>query len=184
MPLTVRPARVDELVALCALEVEADGAFAVVGLDGVLGASAPHVDAFHDAALNGRLFVATDTGDRAIGFVRIELLDGQAHVEQLSVHPAHAGQRIGARLLTMAAQWALEHGGDRLTLTTFRDVPWNGPYYERLGWVVLPAEELGPDLAAARARERRLGLDVAPRQVMVRYLEPEGPRIGQGSGPF
>ena len=121
----------------------------------------------------------TGTDDRVVGFVRIGLLDGLAHVEQLSVHPAHAGRRIGAQLLNGAAEWALEHGGDRLMLTTFRDVPWNGPYYARLGWVVRPAGQLGPDLAAARARERRLGLDAAPRQAMLKYLEPEGTRTRQ-----
>ena len=181
-PPMVRRGRVDELDALCALEVEADGRFAAVGLARVLGSSAPRVDSLYDAVKDGRLFVATDIGDRPIGFVRIERLDGQAHIEQVSVHPAQAGHRVGAQLLTVAQQWARAHGGDRLTLTTFRDVPWNGPYYERLGWVVLPAEQLGPDLAAARARERRLGLDVAPRQAMVKYLEPEGPRIRPRTG--
>ncbi|MDN5767764.1 MAG: GNAT family N-acetyltransferase [Humibacillus sp.] len=151
MPMTVRRARVDELEALCALEVEADGAFALVGLAGVLSAPPPHVEAFRAAAESSRLFVATDTRERVVGFVRLALLDGHAHVEQLSVHPAYAGHGIGAELLTVAAGWALGRGGDRLTLTTFRNVPWNGPYYERLGWVVLPAGQLGPDLAATRA---------------------------------
>ncbi|MEO6997150.1 MAG: GNAT family N-acetyltransferase [Terracoccus sp.] len=178
-PGRVRRARVDDLATLCDLETEADGRFALVGLAGLVGASAPHVDSFRDGVENGRLFVSTDTDDRAIGFIRIERLDGQAHIEQVSVHPAQAGHRIGAQLMTVAQEWARAQGGDRLTLTTFRDVLWNGPYYERLGWVVLPAEQLGPDLTAARARERRLGLDAAPRQAMVKYLEPEGPRITQ-----
>lgn len=168
----VRRARVDELEALCALEMEADGVFALVGLESVLSSARPQVDSFRDAAENGRLLVATDSGDHVAGFVRIGLLDGQAHVEQLSVRPSLAGHRIGAQLLTVAAEWALVRGGDRLTLTTFRDVPWNGPYYQRLGWVVVPADQVGPDLAAVRARERRLGLDAAPRQAMVKYLEP------------
>lgn len=178
IPLTVRRARVDELEALCALEVGADTAFALVGLAGVLNASAPHVDEFRDAAENGRLLVVTGIDEQVVGFVRLALLDAHAQVEQLSVHPAHAGHRIGAQLLTVAAAWARGRGGDRLTLTTFRDVPWNGPYYERLGWVVLPAGQLGPDLAATRVRERRLGPDAAPRQAMMKYLEPEGPRTG------
>ncbi|MEO5745510.1 MAG: GNAT family N-acetyltransferase [Terracoccus sp.] len=178
----VRRARADDLETLCALEAEADGRFALLGLAGLLGASAPHADSLRDAAENGRLFVATDTADRAIGFIRIERLDGQAHIEQVSVHPAQTGHRIGAQLMTMAQEWARSQGGDRLTLTTFRDVPWNGPYYERLGWVVLPVAHLGPDLAAARAHERRLGLDASPRQAMVRYLEPEAPCIKQRSG--
>jgi hypothetical protein len=30
--------------------------------------------------------------------------------------------------------WAQRHGLAALTLTTFTDVPWNMPYYERLGF--------------------------------------------------
>lgn len=110
LTVRVRRARVDELEALCALEEEADGAFALVGLAAVLSASVPQVDAFSDAARSGRLFVVTDTGGLAIGFVRIVLLDGQAHVDQLSVHPDYAGHRIGAQLQTVAAGWAVAAG--------------------------------------------------------------------------
>ncbi len=51
-----------------------------------------------------------------------------------------------------------------MTLTTFADVPWNGPYYRRLGWRDLPAAELGPELAAIRRHEASLGLDAWPRR--------------------
>ena len=57
-----------------------------------------------------------------------------------------------------------------MTLTTFRDVPWNGPYYARLGWSTLHAADLPPGLAAARQQERDLGLDEWPRQAMAKSL--------------
>jgi hypothetical protein len=57
-----------------------------------------------------------------------------------------------------------------MTLTTFRDVPWNGPYYTRLGWSALPAADLPPELAAARQHERDLGFDEWPRQAMAKSL--------------
>jgi hypothetical protein len=57
-----------------------------------------------------------------------------------------------------------------MTLTTFRDVPWNGPYYTRLGWSTLHAADLPPELAAARKQERDLGLDEWPRQAMAKSL--------------
>lgn len=173
-PVMVRRARADDLETLCDLELAADNRFALVRLSSLLGSSAPQVDSFRGAVENGRLWVATDATGQAVGFVRIELRDGQAHIEQVSVHPVHAGHRIGAQLLAVAQDWAVARGGNRLTLNTFRDVPWNGPYYERLGWVVLPADQLGPDLVEVRARERRLGLDVAPRQAMVKRLQRTG----------
>lgn len=114
--------------------------------------------------------MAVDAADRPVGFVHLELLDDVPHVEQVSVHPDHAGHRIGADLLAAAQQWARARGHDAMTLTTFRDVAWNGPYYRRLGWVVLPEREWGPQLAAARQHEADLGLDRWPRQALVKHL--------------
>ena len=53
-----------------------------------------------------------------------------------------------------------------VTLTTFRDVPWNAPFYRRLGFEVLDPEDLTPGLAAAFADEARRGLPVELRVVM------------------
>lgn len=63
-----------------------------------------------------------------------------------------------------------ERGYDRTTLTTFQDVPFNGPCYESLGWQVLPADGLTPGLAAARQEEAQAGLDAWPRQAMSRLV--------------
>lgn len=170
-PLPIRRARLDELAQLCDIEVLADTAFASVGLHFVLDSPLPEPASLVEPQRHGRLLVATDSDDRAVGFVRIDLLDGIPHVGQVAVNPEHAGQGTGAALVQAAEAWALARGADRLTLTTFRDVPWNGPYYERLGWLVLPDDEAGPELAAARRRERQLGLDQAPRQCMVRFVD-------------
>jgi hypothetical protein len=57
-----------------------------------------------------------------------------------------------------------------LTLTTFADVPWNGPCYERLGFRQLTGTELTPGLRAVRAEEAAHGLDEWPRIAMRREL--------------
>lgn len=72
--------------------------------------------------------------------------------------------------MSAAEGLAQERGYDRMTLTTFRDVPFNGPFYESLGWQILPADGLTPDLAAARQEEADAGLDAWPRQAMVRLV--------------
>jgi hypothetical protein len=56
-----------------------------------------------------------------------------------------------------------------VTLTTFRDVPWNAPFYRRLGFEVV--DELPSGLAAIRAHEAMAGDDdfgpcVAMRKVI------------------
>ena len=104
---------------------------------------------------------------QVVGYLLLEELDGAAHVEQVTVHPAHARAGIGARLLATAGSWAAERGLHAVTLTTFRDVPWNAPYYERLGFSVFLRAGWGPGLRARMGTEAARGLDVRPRVAMI-----------------
>lgn len=90
----------------------------------------------------------------------------------MSVHPDHQGRGIGTALLDAAEDWARAHGHSRMTLTTYRDVAWNGPYYIRRGWILFPEADWGPELAAARQHEHDLGLDRWPRQALIKQLLP------------
>jgi N-acetylglutamate synthase-like GNAT family acetyltransferase len=89
------------------------------------------------------------------------------HIEQVSVHPAHAHQRIGAMLLDHVAAWAAGQELTGMTLITFRGVPWNAPYYERLGFHELAEAEVSPGLAARKAAE---GGNLSARVCMLRDL--------------
>ena len=101
----------------------------------------------------------------------LAVVDGAAHVEQVSVHPDHARQGIGRALLERAAAWARAQGLRAITLTTYVEVDWNGPYYERLGFRYLTPDKETPGLRAIRRHERALGLDAWPRACMVRILD-------------
>lgn len=94
-----------------------------------------------------------------------------AHVEQISVDPRYARRGLGRRLLDRVVEVARRRGFDALTLTTFRDVPWNAPYYRRCGFRVLADDEIGPDLRRVRDHETSLGLDPARRVCMRRDLD-------------
>ncbi len=108
-------------------------------------------------------------GDPAVGFVAVELVDGVAHVDQLSVLPDHGRRGIGRALLEAAIGWAVGTGHTELTLTTYRDVPFNAPFYRTLGFEVVT--EPSPGLAALREYERAVGLDgFGPRVAMRRTL--------------
>src|SRR5262249_34656732 len=65
-------------------------------------------------------------------------------------------------------KWASDAALTALTLTTFRDVPWNAPWYEARGFRVLDDDELTPGLRQRRAAEDALGLEAALRVVMRR----------------
>lgn len=119
---------------------------------------------------NDRIWVSTDENDQPVGYVRLHIVDATPHVEQLSVDPAHGRRGHGRALLEQAQRWATASGAHRMTLTTYRHVPWNGLFYSRLGWRELAPEELGDQLKALRDEEAAHGLDRWPRMAMVRDL--------------
>ncbi|AYY15286.1 GNAT family N-acetyltransferase [Actinobacteria bacterium YIM 96077] len=120
---------------------------------------------FHEA---GRAWVIADESDRPVAYVLLDVVDGFGHVEQVSVHPHHARRGLGRRLVDAASDWAYEHGLAGLTLTAYTDVPWNAPYYRRLGFRDLADEEMPDGLRAIRRREAEHGLDAWPRVAMVK----------------
>ena len=122
----------------------------------------------------GRAWVAADPDRPAgapVGYLLADRIDGNLHIEQVSVHPAAAGQGIGRQLIEHLAGVAAASGVPALTLTTFAEVPWNAPYYRRrCGFRALAADELTPGLRAVRDREAAHGLDRWPRVAMRRDL--------------
>jgi GNAT superfamily N-acetyltransferase len=121
-----------------------------------------------EAQAQGRLWVAL-ADDTPVGFAHVEVLaSGVAHLEEMDVHPEHGRRGLGRRLVAAVCEWAARSGYPEVTLTTFRDVPWNMPVYARLGFHEVPIRELSADLLAVVEDETRRGLDPTRRVVMRR----------------
>jgi GNAT superfamily N-acetyltransferase len=160
----IRLARADELPLLQDIERVA-GDWAAIGMQAVADDEPLPLDELAEYQADGRIWVATDN-DRPVAYLMAQWVDGNVHIEQVSVHPAAAGRRIGQALIERAAGYAREHGAPALTLCTFVDVPWNAPYYARIGFWPLRDDELTPGLRAIRAEEAAHGLDRWPRIAM------------------
>jgi len=162
----IRTASPTDLSALPAIERAAGEPFRAIGMTAIADDEPPTVDELTAFQRDGRAWVWADADDRPAAYVLTEVVDGYAHIAQVSVHPGHARRGIGRRLVEHVAEWAAAGGLAGLTLTTFAEVPWNAPYYERLGFRVLADEELSPGLRAVRADEAARGLDAWPRVTM------------------
>jgi len=118
-----------------------------------------------DAQREGRLWVAL-AGETAVGFAHVELVEPNAvHIDELDVHPDHGRRGLGTRLVNAVCAWARARDLP-VTLATFRAVPWNMPFYARLGFEEIPRAELSPVLRSVVEDEARRGLDPARRVVM------------------
>lgn len=119
----------------------------------------------------GFLLVVADGQEPPVGFAHVLELDGYAHLEQLSVRPEFQRRGLGGDLVRAAMAEARYRGHDYLSLCTYRDVPFNGPLYARLGFEELA--DLLPFQARLREHETAVGLDVnGVRIVMSVALRP------------
>ena len=75
-----------------------------------------------------------DAGEAPVAFMAARVAGERLHIEELDVQDGQHGKGLGKRLLQHAADWAKANGLIRLSLTTFRGIPWNAPYYARFGF--------------------------------------------------
>lgn len=162
--MEIRTARPDELVGLQRIEDASGELFRAIGMPEIADDDPLPLDVLAHLQALGQVWVAADPDP--VAWIAVEEVDGCAHVEQVSVHPDRARRGIGRRLIDHVDAWSSARGLAGLTLTTFRDVPWNGPYYERLGF--RPVAEPTPGLAAVVAQETARGLDPATRTCLRR----------------
>lgn len=151
----VRVADPADLERLPEVEAAADALFEPLGITGL-----PPPQTAQQRAASWRVLVA---GRPAVGFAALQRVDDDVHLEQLSVHPSAGRRGLGTALLDAAVRAAREAGAARVTLTTYADVPWNGPWYAARGFTVLP--DPGPELTALLAAEATVGLTVHGRRI-------------------
>jgi GNAT superfamily N-acetyltransferase len=166
----IREPRPDELPYLQDIERDAGRWFRDIGMSEVADDEPPSIEDLTKYLQAGRVWVVTGPSEVPVAYLLIEPVDGNLHIEQVSVHSDHARRGLGRRLVEHAADHARAAHVEALTLTTFADVPWNAPYYERCGFRVLTQQELTPGLVAIRHKEAERGFDRWPRVCMRRDL--------------
>jgi GNAT superfamily N-acetyltransferase len=167
MNYVITAARERDLGLLADIELAAAKLLVGHAPESVLIETTSHSD-LQRAHRDGHLWVAL-ADDIPVGFAHVEVIESDAaHLEEIDVHPDHGRRGLGTRLVKRVCEWAAIAGYRSVSLTTFRDVPWNMPFYERLGFAVVPALALTPALRAIVDDEGRRGLDASRRVVMRR----------------
>ena len=169
-PAAIRLARPEDAEALPAIEAAAGRLFATLPGFEEIAAGQPITAERHRQLIAKRHCLVAAAGDRIAGFIACEPFRRELHVWELSVHPGFQRQGLGERLLRGAMIDAHNEGFSALTLTTFRGVAWNAPFYERLGFVEV--EDIGSNARLDRLldQEEQAGLDREQRIAMIRFL--------------
>ncbi|RDI59482.1 GNAT family N-acetyltransferase [Microvirga subterranea] len=166
----IRAARPDDLAALAGVERSAAVTyFAALGEPhGIPDAMPP--EALESCHAAGLLWVAADRHDAPAGFLAAQVVDGMLFVKEMSVARAHQRAGLGRRLMRTAEEHAQEAGFAAVALTTDRLIPFNGPFYARLGFAEVALAEASPGLRRIVAEEIAAGFDPARRIVMTKPL--------------
>lgn len=156
MTLRIRPTTLNDIAALPAIERAAAGRFrdfpALAWLaDGEVISAEQHLDYVE----RGLSWLAL-ANDQPVGFILAEAHPSSLFIVELSVDLDWQGKGIGRQLIACVAGHARTLGLASLTLTTFRDVPWNAPFYAKLGFEYVA--ELTPELREKREEEAAHGL--------------------------
>lgn len=164
MTIRIRPTTLSDVAALSAIERAAAGRFRDIPelawlADGEVIPAEQHLD----YAERGLSWLAL-ANDQPVGFVLAEAHPSSLFIVELSVDLDWQGKGIGRQLIACAADHARQKGLRSLTLTTFRDVPWNAPFYARLGFEMMT--RLTPELREKREEETAHGLAYDSRCAM------------------
>lgn len=163
---TVRRPRSSDIPLLSHVEKSAAEIFRSVKLDFL--ADGETLDPYTLVAIAnaGYLWIAADRFDQPIGFLGGNYLNGNFHIIELSVAKQYQGLGIGRALMTTMVQQVRLEGYRSITLTTFRDLPWNGPWYAKMGFVEVKVQEMGRDFEELVESEAQHGLDPKRRCLM------------------
>lgn len=142
----IRKAILEDIDLLPALEKAAGEIFRTIGMDEIANSDLPTADDYAAYLTHGAIYVTTSDEDETTltGFILLAPFENAGHIYEVSVHPKFQRQGIGGRLLAQANDWAQASGFNRITLTTFTNVPWNAPYYETKGFKLIEESTYSP----------------------------------------
>lgn len=157
--IRVRPTRGTDIGRLEAVERSAATLFrALPDLAWIADDHVAGPDTHRTAVAQGLSWVAVDAEGQPIGFLIAAEADADLHILELSVAAEHQGRGGGRALMAAARQEAGVRAKQALTLTTFSTVPWNTPFYARLGYAALTFAETPAYLRETLAAEAAHGL--------------------------
>ena len=168
----------DDIPALISVDKAASALFEPTGL---LDADAldDHVpaDVFEIEMPKGNVFVVRNQHAWAVGFALIRRRGDGLYLDQVSVHPDHGQKGLGRALVIRIITEAERRKFPHVSLSTFRDLPWNGPFYASIGFKEIPRDRLETYMLEIEEAQRPF-MDVSKRCFMRRKVRRSLFRFG------
>jgi GNAT superfamily N-acetyltransferase len=169
--IKIRSGQIGETEVIQAIEMRSGQRFLKSAFPGVASDAPTSANLISDRIKCGDLLVATMDNNAPIAFAMFRPVGFSLYIEQVDVDPAFERRGIGAALLNHVLETARIKGYHALTLSTYKDVPWNAPYYLRIGFYFIPDDQLPEELLQIRREHVLRGLDESQRVFMQRFLQ-------------
>ncbi len=168
--ITITGAEASDVPALVMIDRAASTLFESTGLidSAALDDTVP-ANVLEQALDAGHVFVARQNNGQPVGFTLTSQRDGSLYLDQVSVHPDFGQRGIGRALVLRILNDAEDRRLPDVTLSTFRDLPWNGPFYASLGFKEIPRSKLSPFMFEIEEAQSAF-MDIAARCFMRRKV--------------
>jgi GNAT superfamily N-acetyltransferase len=187
----IRSARIEELPLLSQIEQSAARLFLDTPYTFLVNDDPLSLDFVQQQFHAGRVWVAVNCHETVVGYAIAREVDNTLYLQQIDVAPEHGRRGIGAALVKTVCDWATQQGYAIVSLSTFRDLPWNAPFYSKLGFRPVDEAELTTGFQQIRRKEFEAGLPISERVVMYcelslpnwDYMNPELPKFAKMPPP-
>jgi GNAT superfamily N-acetyltransferase len=167
---TIRPARAEELPQLARIEQSAAARFLDTPYAFLAHGESLPLEMVQQWFQVGPVWVVVErtarVGEAVVGYAITRDLEGALYLQEIDVLPEHGQQGLGSALLDTIVIWAKQQGYAVMLLSTFRDIPWNAPFYAKRGFQILDEAALTAGLRQIRQQESQAGLPIAERVIM------------------
>lgn len=168
---SIRLARREDAAAFHAVENNAATLLAEEpSLEGIPIPPAGSVD-HYEKLIAQRQCLSSLVADEVVGFAAAGRVGRGLHLHEISVARAHQRRGIGATLLRALSIDARNSGLRDITLNTYRDIPWNAPFYAQHGFVEVENFEGRKHLAQSLEAAAELGMPRDRRCAMILFLD-------------
>jgi GNAT superfamily N-acetyltransferase len=149
---TIRSAVRADLASILHVEQQAERLFALSDLPASVRDSAPSL-AYLASIQDGLCWVAESVIGEIVGFIACTRISNFLHILEIDVLPQFGRQGVGSAWLPQACAVATAIGDvEGITLTTFRHLPWNQPFYRKHGFE--PVTDIGHIADSLRSEEQ------------------------------
>jgi GNAT superfamily N-acetyltransferase len=174
--VTLRAAAIADIPRM--QQIEQDAATLFAGLDLIdTSEMATASISDHCNAIDEGLSLVAEAEGRIAGFVIGDRYDADVYLYELDVSRDYQRRGIGAMLARGFIELARAHGAQTIFLSTFRDPPWNAPFYRKLGFEDVPREDYLSWMTEIEQRQAEF-LDIATR-VFMKLVVPGNERTSR-----